>query len=200
MAYNKVDLEYLSTFLPEHAYHWVLPYLKNYAIDLKITQDRKSKLGDYIFHPHNNRHKISINGSLNRYEFFFTFIHELAHLITFNMYKHTVDAHGTEWKNNFRELLRSSIQYFPTSLQQVILKHIDQMKSAQCYDTKLFLEFKKYDEVKKTYVSDLSVGDIFTISSGEQFKILSKRRTRYLCENIRNHKQFLFPSLYEVQR
>lgn len=198
MAYKKVGLDYLSNFLPDNAFSWIKPYLKLYKIDLKITPERQSKLGDYMFHPQENRHKISINGTLNKYEFFFTFIHELAHLITFVHYEYRVEAHGKEWKSIFKTLLQDSIHYFPNSLQKMILQHFEKMKSAQCFDTKLYLEFKKYDEKKRLYIHMLQPGDIFTIKSGEKFLLINKRRTRYLCENISTKKQYLFPALYEI--
>lgn len=198
MAYTKVGLEYLSNFLPDNAFEWVAPYLKQYKIDLKITPERQSKLGDYMFQPNEKRHKISINGTLNKYEFFFTFIHELAHLFTFVQYEYRVEAHGREWKSIFKTLLQDSIHFFPASLQQQILRHLENMKSAQCFDTTLYLEFKKYDTEKRMYIQLLQPGDIFMIKNGESFRLISKRRTRYLCENIESKKQYLFPALYEI--
>lgn len=198
MAYKKVGFDFLNSFLPVGSFDWVMDYLKKYKIDLKITPERQSKLGDYMYHREEKRHKISINGTLNQYEFFFTFVHELAHLITFVDHQYRVEAHGVEWKSNFKELLRTCIHVFPENLQKVIEKHIKNMKSAQCHDAQLFLEFKKFDAEKKYYVNDLLPDDLFQIKSGDIFRVINKRRTRFLCENISTRKQYLFPKLYEI--
>lgn len=198
MAYNRVGIEQLRAFLPTGAYEWIIPYLSKYSIDLKITPERKSKLGDYIYSSKERRHKISINGTLNKYEFFFTFIHELAHLTTFSQYKNTVEAHGKEWKSHFKCLLDSAIDLFPNELKNAIIQHLNSTKSSQCFDAALYLALKSFDEIERLYVKDLKEGQIFSTPKGEKFQLIHKRRTRYLCENISTKKQYLFPQLYEV--
>jgi len=198
LAFRQVALERLKVFVPEGAFDWILHYLKQYKIDLKITPERKSKLGDYTFDLQTQRHKISINGNLNQYEFFFTFVHELAHLLTYVQYQHRVDAHGREWKSCFEQLLRTCIHLFPEPLQAAIHKHLSSTKSSQCFDTNLYLALRSYDQQQRLYVKDVSISGCFMIKNGDIFRVLSKRRTRYVCENIRTKQQFLFPQLYEI--
>jgi SprT protein len=92
----------LRRFLPAGSEEYVAEYLLEKVVHFTVTKERKTKYGDYR-HPHAGKpHQISINGNLNKYAFLITTIHELAHLTAFEKYRHTVSAHGDEWKREFQ--------------------------------------------------------------------------------------------------
>lgn len=201
MAYIKKSIHSLTTFIPEPAYPLLLHYLKTYRVDLTITKSRKSRYGDYSFDPRSQRHKISVNGTLNPYEFLITLLHELAHLVTFVQYQYTVAPHGVEWKNNFSRILKEfmKLDLFPQDILQALESHINNVKATQCRDEKLAKILQSYNEYPAVHVSDIGVGNTFLLENGEQYRILEKLRTRYKCLSLRDNRIYLFPGLYEVQ-
>src|SRR5919112_5025590 len=106
MAKTEAPLEAIKKYIPEKSARLVLDYLTLHKVHLTITKDRKSVLGDYRHATTYNNHRISINGTLNKYSFLITLIHELAHLITFMQYKNRVEPHGKEWKKLYAVLLK----------------------------------------------------------------------------------------------
>jgi len=94
MPKKEAPLEHLNHYMPAGASEKMLEYLNRYRVHLTITRTRKSILGDYRHATHQDNHRISVNGSLNKYAFLITLIHELGHLVTFQQYGHRVSAHG----------------------------------------------------------------------------------------------------------
>ena len=86
MPKKEAPLTHLNSFLPPGTYEPVEEYLRYYKIHLTVTQHRKSILGDYRHRTDFKNHRISVNGSLNRYSFLITLLHETAHLLTFEKY------------------------------------------------------------------------------------------------------------------
>ena len=83
MPKKEAPLTQLNSFLPPGTYEPVEEYLRHYKIHLTVTQHRKSILGDYRHRTDFKNHRISVNGSLNKYSFLITLLHEIAHLLTF---------------------------------------------------------------------------------------------------------------------
>jgi SprT protein len=105
MPKEKVEFSALADYLPDGCLEAVLEYIYLHKVQLTITKARGSILGDYR-HPYNGKgHRISVNGDLNKYTFFVTLLHEIAHLITFEQHGRKAIAHGKEWKTNFGKLL-----------------------------------------------------------------------------------------------
>lgn len=200
MTYIKKNIHSLTAFIPEPAYPMLLHYLKTYRVDLTITKSRKSRYGDYSFDPQSRRHKISVNGTLNPYEFLITLLHEIAHLVTFVQHQYSVAPHGAEWKNNFSKILKEfmKLDLFPKDILQALERHINHVKATQCRDEKLAKVLQSYNEYPAVHVSDIGVGNIFLLENGEQYRILEKLRTRYKCLSLQDNRIYLFPGLYEV--
>ena len=92
MPINEHPMQALAGFLPDKSFEQVLAYLHEYRVHLTITKQRKSVLGDYRHPGRGANHRISINGNLNKYEFLITFLHELAHLLTFEKFSNRVET------------------------------------------------------------------------------------------------------------
>ena len=96
----------LSKYLPAEVVPDLVGWIVRKNIHFTVAQDRKSKLGDYRTPFGGKGHRISVNGSLNKYAFLITFLHEIAHLLTFEEFKNRVNPHGKEWKRNFQKLVK----------------------------------------------------------------------------------------------
>src|ERR1700761_2471072 len=105
MPKQEAPLHQLKTYLPEGSFDEVLYYLQHYKVQLTITRERKTVLGDYRNSHAGKNHRISVNGNLNKYSFLITLLHELAHLFTYERFGHRVSAHGTEWKTEYGKIL-----------------------------------------------------------------------------------------------
>ncbi len=106
-TYKDILLEYL----PEKAVPEILNWLENSNVQLKITRNRHTKLGDYRPPIKHKFHKISINYDLNKYNFLITLIHEFAHLNIWEQFKNRVKPHGKEWKEEYSKLLLPFLKF-----------------------------------------------------------------------------------------
>lgn len=206
MKSQKGPISGLKDFLPEDTFPLVLPFFELYRINLTIKQERKSILGDYRNPtPAHPVHKISVNGNLNPYSFLVTLLHELAHLETFVKYKHTVAAHGKEWKEEFRKILLPFLRknLFPNDIGQALVNYINNVKATTCGDVTLYKTLSKYNKKSSSnlvFVDELPLGSIFKVPhSGKIFRKENKRRTRHICIEVATNISYLFPGIYEVE-
>ena len=127
MPKKQVPLNTLEEYLPENCCEEVIHYLNKYKVQLTVTRQRQSILGDYRHAHMGKSHRISVNGNLNKYSFLITLLHELAHLFTFDNYGNRVQPHGKEWKNIFSQLLSSFIskKIFPNDIEKALFKTIN---------------------------------------------------------------------------
>ena len=122
MPKQEAPLHQLKQYLPEGSFDEVSGYLLQYKVQLTITRERKSVLGDYRNSFADKNHRISVNGNLNPYSFLITLLHELAHLFTYERFGHRVQAHGPEWKNEYSKVLSQFLlkKIFPPIFQSKI--------------------------------------------------------------------------------
>lgn len=197
-------LQALSDFLPENTFDDVAAYLQKYSVHLTVTQHRTSVLGDYRNAVHGRNHRISVNGNLNKYSFLITLLHELAHLLTYEQYRHRVQPHGREWKNIYRELLFIFLQkkIFPHDIQAALKQSLDNPGASACAEEGLMRVLKNYDDNKHPdvlHVEQIKLNGYFKTRDGRVFQRGEKRRTRYFCTEVKTGKIYLFNALYEVK-
>ena len=191
----------LSEYLPEGAVEEAFSWIVEKEVHLKISKQRKTKLGDYRPPVYHTNHRISINHNLNKYSFLITFVHEFAHLLVWEKHKGKVDPHGKEWKNEYKRLMLVFLDndIFPVDLEKVLAKSIENSKAASTSDLKLSRILKKYDNQSDFLtLEDLKENTIFFIEGGRRFKKGQKQRTRYKCQNIDNNKFYLIHALTAV--
>lgn len=203
MPKEEVPLFQLKDYLPEGSFDDVYHYLVHYRVQLTVSRQRQSILGDYR-HAHDGKaHRISINGNLNKYSFLITLLHELAHLFTYERYGHRVQAHGREWKNEFSKILEQFLQkrIFTPDVEQALMQTLKNPAASSCGDEHLLRVLRKYDQPKNGHmlVEQMQEGDKFRIKGGRVFIKGKKIRTRHKCFEPATKKWYLFSGLYEAE-
>ena len=203
MPKQEAPLNHLNSFLPPGTYSAVEEYLRFYKIHLTITKHRKSILGDYRHRTHFSNHRISINGSLNKYSFLITLLHEIAHLLTFEKYSNKVMAHGDEWKTIYGSLLNQFVEnkIFPPDIDKELLTSLKNPAASSCAEDDLIRVLRKYDTNTNGYrlVEEIPLNTLFKLDDGKIFKKGEKQRKRFKCEEIKTGKIYLFSPVYEVE-
>ena len=191
----------LIKYIPEGAVVPVIELIKANHAHIKIVNDRKTRHGDYR-KTNADQHLITVNGGLNPYRFFITLIHEIAHLVAFEKYGRDIKPHGNEWKYTFQQLMLPFIHptIFPSDIIPYLARHFKNPAASTDRDTDLIRVLRKYDkrETTKIWVESLDFGSIFSIGDGRFFKKGEKRVKRYVCEDVKNGKKYLFPPHVEV--
>lgn len=203
MPKREAPLNHLNSFLPRGTYHAVEEYLRSYKIHLTITQHRKSILGDYRHRTHFSNHRISINGSLNKYAFLVTLLHEIAHLLTFEKHSNKVMAHGNEWKTIYGSLLKQFVEnrIFPPDIEKELLTSLKNPAASSCAEDDLIRVLRKYDVNTNGYrlVEEIPPNSLFKLDDGKIFKKGEKQRKRFKCEEVGTGKIYLFSPVYAVE-
>lgn len=202
MPKERVDFSALIPYLPEGSYESVLHYIYLYKVQLTVTRQRQTILGDYRHAFKDNGHRISVNGNLNKFSFLITLLHELAHLFVFEKYGNKVASHGKEWKHEFGLILAEFIteKIFPNALEKVLMHSLKNPAASSCGDEKLLRELKNYDSKQNghLFVEQIEVNALFKIKGDRLFIKGEKVRKRYKCREVSTGKFFLFSSVYEV--
>jgi SprT protein len=204
MALTEHPLQALTKFLPLGSFEKVVEYIHFYRIHLTVAKNRKSVLGDYR-HPHQgNNHRISVNGNLNQFEFLVTFLHELAHLLTFEQYRNKVEPHGKEWKTCYSKLLVDFIKMniFPADITNALSKTITNPAATANGETDLLMVLRKYDQQKKAgiqFLSALPEGALFMLNNGKIFRKGLLRRKRFACVELKTGLNYTISAIMEVR-
>ena len=203
MAKKEAHISQLQDYLPPNTFKSVLAYLHFYHVHLTVARERKSILGDYRHRTHGKNHRISVNGSLNKYAFLITLLHELAHLLTFEKFGNKVSAHGKEWKFVFGQLLAGFIEQeiFPADIKKALMQSLHDPAASSCADVVLLRTLKNYDEqpTHLIFVEAVPEGSLFKTPDGKIFRKGEKIRKRFSCVEIKTKRIYLFSPVYEVE-
>jgi hypothetical protein len=205
MAGNEHPLKALSQFLPPNTFEPVAAYLQQYKVQLTITRERKTILGNYrnANALHDRKHRISVNGNLNTYSFLITLLHELAHLLTFDKYGNRVQSHGKEWKKFYGDLLAQFIKnkVFPADIEKELISTLHNPGASSCSEDGLMRVLRNYDEKEEGHVliEEIPAHGLFKTKDGRTFKKGEKLRKRYRCQEVGTTKVYLFSPVYEVE-
>ncbi len=204
MAFEEHPMQALTAFLPDKSFEPVVQYLNHYKVHLTVTKRRKSVLGDYRHAGYGKNHRISINSNLNKYEFLVTLLHELAHLLTFEQYGNRVEAHGKEWKHSYSKLLIDFInrKIFPADIEKALHQSVINPAATANGETALLMVLRKYNEVKREgyfTIAEIPMRSVFQTDDKRVFRKEEKRRTRYICTEIKTGLKYTFSPMYEVR-
>ncbi|WP_153798558.1 SprT-like domain-containing protein [Foetidibacter luteolus] len=203
MAATEHPMQALAAFIPEGSFDMVVEYLHRYKVHLTVTKERKSVLGDYRNAIHGKNHRISVNSNLNKFAFLITLLHELAHLLTYEQYRHRVAAHGKEWKAIYGNLLAAftAKNIFPPDINKALQKSLHNPAASSCAEEDLMRVLRNYDDRKDDVhlVEDIPQGAQFLTNDGRIFIKGNKLRKRYRCTEVNTGLVYLFSPVYEVK-
>lgn len=161
-----------------------------------IVPERKTHVGLMQYHKLRGDFKISVNNNLTPSYFLYVFLHEYAHLlVTLKNPGRRTKPHGKDWQHCFFNLLLQAIEkkLFNASIEKAIQEHFFR-KGIYSRERDFMITniiFEAESQAKRIYLSDLKTGDIFTANKTLLLKVLEKRRTRYLCQDMNSKKKYL---------
>jgi hypothetical protein len=194
----------LKKFLPPTTVEVCADLLIMHKAQLTITEHRRSKLGDYRPPQNGEWHKITVNGTLNPYSFLVTFIHEIAHLVTWEKYQRNVMPHGKEWKKEFQVLmsifLKSNV--FPISISEALKNYMENPFASSCRDERLVKALSEFDAntmANVLFLSDIPQKSIFLLEDGRKFEKGELMRKFYRCKELSTNKIYRISALAKVK-
>lgn len=201
----------LANHLPAGAVDWVYDYLNLHKVHFHITQERRSKLGDYRWpqsaggrdHPF---HEISVNGDLGPYRFLWVFLHEAAHLETHLRHGHSVQPHGHEWQGEYCRLLREHLAFFPGEVQPLVARFARRVPMERAVGRQAEEALRRFEP---GYTAEAAPLTLDRLQPGVRFRLRSKpallfeaqerRRTRWLCLELTSGRQYTVNGAAEVE-
>ena len=194
--------EVFRRFVPEAAVAYCNKLYQRLNFEFKVKKARNTKFGDYRIHFDSGKQTITINNDLNPYAFLVTYLHEVAHLIAFNQYGRTIQPHGKEWKQCFRDVSKPMLleSIFPAPVLNALVKYLKNPKASSCSDPALYQVLRQFDSQEtKLLLQDIPVGQLF-VFNGKQFIKLEKKRTRSVCKEVKTKRKYSISELADVQR
>lgn len=201
IQYQK-NSEILKKYLPEQSVNLIADWIVRYDFKLKIKKERSTRLGDYTSPRHGLNHTITINHNLNKYSFLITLVHEVAHLVTYNQFKNSVNPHGTEWKQNFQKLIQPFLttDIFPLEVFAALRKYMQNPAASSCSDITLLRTLKLHDADSDTiFLEYLPLNTLFLYNGARIFQKGERIRKRFKCKEISSGAIYLFNPLVEVE-
>ncbi len=200
MTKSKKIESFFDHFPPEVA-EYCFQLWQDHPFEFIVSKARGTKLGDFRYSP-TKGYQITVNHNLNPYAFLVTYIHEVAHRVTYDIHKSKVNPHGNEWKRNFYELFEPILDedLLPASLVHVLTKYLQNPAATSTGYTPLVNELAKFDSQPAigTRLIDLEEGTLFQLKN----LILIKgklRRTRYICQDTQSGRNYLVAKNAYVQ-
>ncbi len=195
----------LQKYLPIQAVEPIRQLIDKYRVNLTISRDRQSKRGDFRPGMNGRCHHITVNGSLNKYEFLFVTLHELAHVHVFNKYSKRAAPHGKEWKETYGAFIRDAVDksLFDTTLNSLLYNYSLNVNATGTSDPELVRAFKAFDLHPDAHswslLEELPHGAIFETRNKRLFIKDEKVRKRYQCQCINTGRKYVFNPVAQVK-
>lgn len=196
---REIVFSLLQSHLPPVSLPYCIALWEQRPFELKLTKSRRSKVGDFTSRSGraNGRPRITLNEDMNPFLFLVTYIHEVAHFHALIRFGHSVEAHGHEWKEMFKELMAPLLAdvVFPAEILSELRRHMVNPKASSFADTKLTMALRQFDPAHKQQIvlDEVPEGSIFKLN-GRYFKKGKIRRTRIMCSEIRSKRHYLVPA------
>lgn len=190
-------LAILQSHVPPASVEYCFQLWKSNPFELKLTQSRQTKVGDFTSRRTRSHPRITLNNDLNPYTFLLTYIHEVAHLHVYLSLGSRVEPHGEEWKTTFTDLMIPLLweSVFPEEILHELRRHMINPRASSFADTTLTRALQKFDKNagKFSVLSDLPEGSVFHLN-GKYFRKGKLRRTRVLCREVNSKRDYLVPA------
>ena len=193
--------QFIRDYIPAHALDYCLELIGRYDFSFILSKERQTKLGDFRRDKQKN-YTITVNRNLNPYQFLITFIHEYAHLEVAVQHPGSVKAHGREWKHTFKRLMLPLLnsEIFPDDILRPLARHMRNPKAAASSDPALWKVLQRHNaNAAIITLADIAENENF-IFKNRLFQKQQKKRTRVLCLELNNGRQYLIPEIAEVKR
>jgi hypothetical protein len=193
-----LNTDYLK-YIPEKAIPFIQFLIDTHNFTLKIVNQRQTKHGDFRKLP-NGRFQITVNNNLNPYQFLLTLVHEIAHHVTHQKFG-IVQAHGKEWKTVFQHLMLPFLRpdIYPKEMLPFLANYLKNPKASTDTDANLSLILRgNIAEKGKKFMFEIPLDSFFEFNK-TIYKKGNKRRTRFECLNMSNHKIYLFNQNVEIK-
>lgn len=193
----------ITNYLPEAAAEYCCELWVLHDFSLKISKDRKTKLGDFRYDSRDKKYKISVNRGLNPYAFLVTYIHEVAHVYTYRQYGRRVKPHGPEWQQSFRQLAAPLLhgEVFPPEILQAFQNYLQNPAASTSGYLPLSVALRAYDAADESQLllATLDQGSKFLFKERTFIKEETKR-TRALCTDLANGRRYLISEGAQVRK
>ena len=187
---------------PAAALEYCFELWEQHKFNFKITRDRQTKLGDFRYHRLKNQYSVTVNRGLNPYSFLITYLHEVAHVVTYRQFKNTCKPHGVEWQENFRKLATPVLRrdVFPEKILQEFKKYLESPAASTSGCMPLTLALRTYDkeDEQQQVLAAVRIGSRFVFKN-RTFEKIGTKRTRALCKDLGNGRNYLIPEVAQVE-
>jgi hypothetical protein len=194
----------LTQHIPREAISYCLGLWRTNPFTFKTTSNRSTKLGDYRYFPIEKSHTITVNNDLNQYSFLITYIHEVAHRVTFEKYGRKVKPHGLEWKLTFKEIMLPILNsaVFPEDVIKPLAAYLKNPAATTHANIPLLQALRRYNSISDVEIntlSELSIGEQFSFKK-RTFEKLQTKRTRVVCRDLISNRNYLISGIAEVNK
>ena len=197
MIRNKV-----LNYIPKSSISLVEDLINENNLLIKIVKIRKTKHGDFKKF-RDGSSQITINHIDNKYRFLITLIHELAHFRVNRNLIRRVKPHGTEWKKTFQLLMLPFLNntIFPNKILSDLANYLKNPSATTDSNINLVISLSKYDvESSTVFLFDILNETLFQHNKNKIYKKIGKLRKRYICEEIRSKRRYLFSPVTRVEK
>lgn len=197
MIRNKV-----LNYIPKSSISLVENLINENNLLIKIVKIRKTKHGDFKKF-RDGSSQITINHIDNKYRFLITLIHELAHFRVNRNLIRRVKPHGTEWKKTFQLLMLPFLNntIFPNKILSDLANYLKNPSATTDSNINLVISLSKYDvESSTVFLFDILNETLFQHNKNKIYKKIGKLRKRYICEEIKSKRKYLFSPITRVEK
>lgn len=171
-------------------------------LKIKIVKIRKTKHGDFKILKDGSS-QITLNNINNKYRFLITLIHELAHFRVIKNSKIRVKPHGIEWKKTYQLMMLPFLNnmIFPDLILSNLAKYLKNPSATTDSNVNLVISLSKYDyENSSVFLFDILNESLFKYNKNKIYKKIGKLRKRYICEEIKSKRKYLFSPITRVEK
>jgi len=190
-------------YIPVSSFNYVKKIVSEDNLLIRLVKERKTKHGDFR-KLKNGSNQITINYNKNQFRFLITLIHELAHFRVSNNMNKSIRPHGIEWKKTFKNMMLPLLnnKIFPDEILSKLAKHLKNPSASSDSDIDLVISLNKYDldNDDSCFLFDISNNSFFEYREAKIYKKINKLRKRYICEEIKTGKKYLFSPVSRVKK
>lgn len=212
-------MEELRRYLPRASAEYVSGVLAGgllggVGVEIAVVPSRRTKLGDHRGpRPGRSSHRITLNDDLNPHAFLTTLLHEIAHVVTWELHERhrrrfarRVKPHGPQWRHAFGSLLAPVVSegLVPEDVCEALARSLRAPRAATCSDRGLLVALSRYDapDPGKIRVEEMPEGATFRIpghAGPRTFRKGGRLRSRFRCWDAATGTEYRIHGLCPVE-